>query len=112
MAAKPAFQNQLGPDARLFRAPGRANLIGEHTDYNDGFVMPAAITLYTWVSAAARNDYILVIRSENFDEQVEVDLNHLPEKGSGRWSDYVAGVAKVLREAGIRTRGANLLLYG
>jgi galactokinase len=109
---KDRFRRSFGAAAVISRAPGRVNLIGEHTDYNDGFVMPAAITLYTWVAAAARNDYILVIRSENFDEQVEVDLNHLPEKGSGRWSDYVAGVAKVLREAGIRTRGANLLLYG
>ena len=75
------FQSLCGSEPRIYRAPGRVNLIGEHTDYNEGFVMPAAITLYTWVAAAARNDYILVIRSENFDEQVEVDLNHLPEKG-------------------------------
>jgi len=52
---------------RLFRAPGRVNLIGEHTDYNDGFVFPAAIDFYTQVAAAPRTDRKLAICSENYD---------------------------------------------
>ena len=48
------FRQEFGGEARLYRAPGRVNLIGEHTDYNDGFVLPAALELSTWVAAAAR----------------------------------------------------------
>ena len=58
-----------------FRAPGRVNLIGEHTDYNDGFVMPAAIDFSTWVKVSPLEDRKLQIFSENFNEEVEVDLD-------------------------------------
>jgi galactokinase len=53
------FREMFGTEMRIFRAPGRVNLIGEHTDYNDGFVMPAAIGFYTWVAAAKREDRVL-----------------------------------------------------
>ncbi len=62
-------------DTRTFRAPGRVNLIGEHTDYNDGFVMPAAIDFSTWVKVSPLESRKLQIYSENFDEEVEVDLD-------------------------------------
>jgi galactokinase len=97
---------------RIYRAPGRVNLIGEHTDYNDGFVMPAAVGFYTWVAAAARIDRKLVIRSENLHEQVEVSLDELPAKGKHHWSDYVVGVAKMLDSSGRPLSGANLLING
>jgi len=63
-----AFQARWGTTPRIFRAPGRVNLIGEHTDYNDGFVMPAAIEFSTWVAAAGRPDRVLYVYSENFAE--------------------------------------------
>ena len=97
---------------RIYRAPGRVNLIGEHTDYNDGFVMPAAVGFYTWVAAAARIDRKLVIRSENLHEQVEVSLDELPAKGKHHWSDYVVGVAKMLDSSVRPLSGANLLING
>ena len=94
-----------------FRAPGRVNLIGEHTDYNAGFVMPAAINLSAYASVTPREDRKLQIRSTNFDDEVEVDLDDetlkAPRKSS-HWSDYPVGVAVTLERAGYRLRGANL----
>ncbi len=62
-ALREKFREEFGGEPRLYRAPGRVNLIGEHTDYNDGFVLPAALELRTWVAAAARRDRRLRIRS-------------------------------------------------
>ncbi len=106
------FQQLYGTDALVVRAPGRVNLIGEHTDYNDGFVMPAAIDFYTWVAAAPRKDRKLMIHSQNLSETVTADLDHLHVRASGHWSTYPLGVAIVLEQAGYQLRGANLLIDG
>jgi galactokinase len=103
---KRRFQELFGGSSRVFRAPGRVNLIGEHTDYNDGFVMPVAIHLSTWVAIAPRLDRKLVVHSENFSETVELS------NGAGAaWGRYVLGVARVLEGMGRRLHGANLLIY-
>jgi galactokinase len=68
------FEAAVGRSPRLYRAPGRVNLIGEHTDYNDGFVMPIALDRDTWVAAAPRDDRTLVVRSKDFNETVSIDL--------------------------------------
>ena len=99
-------------NTRIFRAPGRVNLIGEHTDYNDGFVMPAAIDFYTWVKVAPLETRKLQIRSENFGEEVEVDLDDQNLTRRGHWSDYPIGVAVTLEKAGHRLRGARLEIRG
>jgi galactokinase len=106
------FVQLFGESPRIYQAPGRVNLIGEHTDYNDGFVMPAAIGLYTRASVAPRRDRKLVIHAENYSERVEFDLDHLPATRSGHWSDYVIGVVKMLVRSGERLGGANLLVDG
>ena len=106
------FHDRYGGEARVFRAPGRVNLIGEHTDYNDGFVMPAAIGFDTWVAAAPRPDRRLLIYSENFSEEVEFDLDEASPQPRGHWSDYVRGVAVMLGRAGLRLSGANLWICG
>src|SRR5215475_13156251 len=95
---------------RLFRAPGRVNLIGEHTDYNDGFVFPAAIDFYTQVAAAPRSDRQIVVRSENYSEEAELDLQSANPKPRRHWSDYVFGVALMLMGAGHAISGAELLI--
>jgi len=69
-----AFEAAVGRSPRLYRAPGRVNLIGEHTDYNDGFVMPIALDRDTWVAAAPRADRRLVVRSREFGATVNIDL--------------------------------------
>src|SRR6185503_1758376 len=97
---------------RTFRAPGRVNLIGEHTDYNDGFVMPAAIDLSTFVTVWPRDDRKLQIRSENFDDEIEFDLDEPDPAPRGHWSDYVVGVAVILERTGYRLRGARLDIRG
>ena len=107
-----AFQKLFGDRPSIYRAPGRVNLIGEHTDYNEGFIMPSAIEFSTWIAIAARNDRRIVVRSENFSETVELNLDEPPEKGRGHWSDYPFGVAVTLEQAGQRLRGANLLVRG
>src|SRR5450631_506118 len=106
------FVQLFGGSPSIYQAPGRVNLIGEHTDYNDGFVMPAAIGFYTRALVASRPDRKLVIHSENYSEQVEFDLDHLPTTRAGRWSDYVIGVVKMLAQSGKKLGGANLLVDG
>lgn len=99
-------------EVRTFRAPGRVNLIGEHTDYNDGFVMPAAIDFYTWAKITPLENRKLQIRSENFDEEVEVDLDDQNIARREHWSDYPIGVAAILEREGYRLRGARIEIRG
>lgn len=111
-ALEQRFVQLFGESPRIYQAPGRVNLIGEHTDYNDGFVMPAAIGFYTRVAVAPRSDRKLVVHSENYSEQVEFDLDHLPATRAGHWSDYVIGVVKMLVRSGEQLGGASLLVDG
>ena len=97
---------------RTFRAPGRVNLIGEHTDYNDGFVMPAALDFSTWVRISPLEQRKLKIFSENFNEEVEVDLDDQSLSARGNWSDYPVGVAVILERSGHRLHGAQLQIRG
>jgi galactokinase len=106
------FRARFGTPAAIYRAPGRVNLIGEHTDYNDGFVLPAAIEFYCWVAASPRGDRKLLIHSENFKETVEASLDSLSAVGKGHWANYPLGVAWALEGAGKRLSGANLLVSG
>ncbi|MBA3242709.1 MAG: galactokinase, partial [Acidobacteria bacterium] len=106
-----AFRERFGREPRMFRAPGRVNLIGEHTDYNGGFVLPLAIDRETLVAAAVRADRRIIAHSVNLDERAEFDLD---EPGGGRrrgiWLDYVEGMARSLESRGARLRGAELLI--
>jgi len=103
---------QFGGDPRLFLAPGRVNLIGEHTDYSGGFVMPAAIDFGTFASASLRRDGRTEIWSENFAEGATFGADEVPKKGVGHWSDYPLGVAWALREAGVEVPPYSLTLQG
>jgi len=107
-----SFKARFGTSASVYRAPGRVNLIGEHTDYNEGFVLPAAIGFSCWVGIAPRKDRKLVLYSGNLGEGREADLDNLGNRGSGHWSDYPIGVAWALQEAGYRLRGGDLYISG
>jgi galactokinase len=106
------FRARFGSEARVYRAPGRVNVIGEHTDYNDGFVMPAAIGFSCWTAIAPRDDRTLMIHSENFDETVEADLDELLPLPESAWANYPLGVAWALEQAGNLLRGANVYIAG
>jgi galactokinase len=100
----------VGARPSIFSAPGRVNLIGEHTDYNDGFVMPCAIGLRTRVSVSPRLERKLLIQSEEFPQSFEFDLDELPQHASGAWCDYVLGIAVALQQSGHALQGANLFV--
>ena len=102
----------------VYAAPGRVNLIGEHTDYAGGFVMPAAIDFATLAAISPRTDGKLAIYSANFDQQVDHTLATLPAHGSHKWSDYPYGVLSILRDEGVSlgnleaNGGFSLSLFG
>jgi galactokinase len=98
--------------ARVFRAPGRVNLVGEHTDYSGGFCMPAALHFETRIAASPRSDRRLTLRSVEFKETVEIDLDApLPERRK-HWNAYPLGVLWSLRQAGFDSPGAALTITG
>src|SRR5260370_9340242 len=107
-----SFKSRFGTGASVYRAPGRVNLIGEHTDYNDGYVVPAAIGFSCWVGIAPRDDRKLILFSENYNELHEAGLDELGVRGSGHWADYPLGVVWALQEAGYPLRGANIDIAG
>jgi galactokinase len=102
------FSERFGGISVLYRAPGRVNLIGEHTDYNEGYVMPVAIGLSCWVAIGPRDDRKLAIYSEDLDKSVERNLANM--RPSQDWSDYPLGVAAILEQEGYCLRGANLYI--
>jgi galactokinase len=101
------FRERFGKEPRVFRAPGRINIIGEHTDYSGGLVMPAVIDRYCVVAAAANEARSLRVVSNGFGD-AEADLDALARTGT--WIDYVAGVASMLMKAGIPVPGADLMI--
>ena len=93
----------------IWFAPGRVNLIGEHTDYNDGFVLPFALEQRALVAAGHRDDDLIVMHAMDLSETVELPLSGL-NPGSGGWAAYLAGVLWALREAGHQVGAVNLVL--
>jgi galactokinase len=111
-AIKEFHQKRFQQAPAVFLAPGRVNIIGEHTDYAEGFVMPAAIDFATLAAITPRSDNSIVIDSENFHESVTHRLDGLPAKATHHWSDYPLGVVSVLREAGVEIPAFSLTLNG
>ena len=111
-----AFQRrmieELGEDVRLFRAPGRVNIIGEHTDYNEGFVLPAAIDRAVFLGVRPCGGRQVSVYSENFHERSSFSLDEIGYDAEQSWSNYLRGVCYVLEEAGFHLRGADVYLNG
>jgi galactokinase len=108
-----AFESRFGRrPVAVSEAPGRVNLIGEHTDYNDGHVLPVAIDRSIMVAFALRADSEVQLHSLDFEQETAFDLKKIERHAEAPWSDYVRGVAWALQEAGHRLSGLDAALQG
>ena len=110
MNVKSVFTEHFGyTPALIAKSPGRINLIGEHTDYNLGFVLPAAIDLCAFVAVAKRDDSIIRLFAKDLEEKYEIDL-HVLVPVENHWSAYILGVVDQLLKSGKSLTGFDLLL--
>ena len=106
-----AFQKKFGTICLIVRSPGRVNLIGEHTDYNDGFVLPAAIDKAAYVAIAKRTDNKVVMYATAFNQDFEISLKEIKTTTLG-WPNYILGVIDQIQKTGVELGGCNLLIDG
>jgi len=111
-ALRTLHQGRYHVAAQIFAAPGRVNLIGEHTDYAEGFVMPAAIDFATLAAISPRSDNQIVLYAENFAEERSYPADNLPTAATGHWSDYPLGVLSILAGEGYQIPPLSLSLWG
>jgi galactokinase len=105
-------QDRFHTEPEVFAAPGRVNLIGEHTDYAEGFVMPAAIDFATLAAISPRTDGKVVLYSENYGKERVFEADSLPKTASQHWSDYPLGVLSILAGEGHTIPGFSMTLWG
>lgn len=107
------FEQLFGAPPRLMvRAPGRVDLLGSHTDYNEGFVLPVAVDADVVAAGAPRDDDTIAVYSANFDQLSEFQLADIRPDQVHKWSNYIRGVALFLLEAGVELRGVNVAIHG
>jgi galactokinase len=107
------FRRLVGSSPEVVaRAPGRVNLIGEHTDYNDGFVLPAAIDRYIEFAGRRRADRLVRVYATDFHDQTEFSLDRNEKDTAHPWSNYLRGVSKFLEADGHRLTGADIVFGG
>jgi len=104
------FTKTYGTTPRVFSAPGRVNIIGEHTDYNDGWVLPMAIDRRTYVAIAPREDRRVRVSSVVLGDSVEFVIDEPTDFTAHKWANYVAGVAWILNSRGVSLVGADLMI--
>ena len=108
---KKAFQERYKHQPSLIvRSPGRVNIIGEHTDYNDGFVLPAAIDKAAYFAIALRDDEEIHLAAEDLNETFSVSVNELKPVGDVSWPNYILGAAAQFQKLNIRMKGFNAVL--
>ncbi|MEP6924626.1 MAG: galactokinase [Pyrinomonadaceae bacterium] len=108
---KTEFVRFYNREPRLFRAPGRVNLIGEHTDYNGGFVLPMAIDCEAVVAVSTRDNRQIRVQSINLGESGEFDLDIENERKKGFWLNYIEGMARILERRNVQIKGADVLIW-
>lgn len=108
---KKTFSSLFNAEPLLFQSPGRVNIIGEHTDYNQGFVLPAAINKASYVALSQRSDDKIVLYSALFNKQIECNLDSIAPMKDG-WPNYILGVVSELRKSNEDITGFNLVLDG
>ena len=109
-----AFNQHFGDHQEVIisQAPGRVNLIGEHTDYNHGLVLPITLDQAIYFALRKRNDQTCHLHSLNFQSSVTFELNHLQRDSSSHWADYVKGVLQILQNSGYSLQGIEGVIYG
>ena len=105
-------QGDLSENLRVFASPGRVNLIGEHTDYNGGYVFPAALKMNTVIIARPRADRIIKLAATDLEDRVAVSLDRLDEYKNLKWGNYQLGVADQLQKHGYVVTGCEMLFHG
>jgi galactokinase len=109
----PKYQEVFGhPPSLAVSAPGRVNLIGEHTDYNEGFVLPVAIDFDTKIVASLRDDTLVFAYAANLDEEASFDTAEIHYSEKHRWINYVAGTILMAQQAGLSCGGLNMSIRG
>jgi len=108
---KDKYKTLFGTEPIVVRSPGRVNIIGEHTDYNEGFVLPAAIDKASYVAVGLRNDDRISLYAEEFGDSFESSLTTLAPTDRG-WPNYILGVADQLQKSGHALKGFNMVLSG
>lgn len=112
-AIRNVFRERFGEEPEVVvRAPGRVELLGNHTDYNEGFVLPAAINMDVLAAGSLRGDDTVSVYSVNKDSAVEFSLSAIEYDERDKWSNYVRGVLFFLQKAGIELKGANIAISG
>jgi galactokinase len=114
-ALKNNFNKRYGKSSAnsfLYFAPGRVNLIGEHTDYNGGYVFPCALNFGTYLAVRKCNDDSVKLASENFDYSSVIKLSELSGKQEGKWVNYPLGVLNEFLKLGVKITGLEMLFYG
>lgn len=102
------FKSKFGSTPQIYRAPGRVNLMGDHTDYNEGFVLPAAIDFYCWAAISPQTNSGFVIFSENLQETIAINSGETSPGEIPPWARYPVGVIQQLRNSEFEIGGANL----
>ena len=105
------FKELFEQEALVIRSPGRINLIGEHLDYNLGFVLPAAINKSIWVGIQKRNDRYIVLHALDFKDNFQTTLQDITASGK-LWPDYILGVVLEIQKKRGLTQGFNLVFGG
>lgn len=107
------FEQLFGSSpTKIVKAPGRVDLMGIHTDYNGGFVLPVAVNLDVVAAGRLRDDKNVAVYSQNFDAKSEFSLDDITHDDINKWSNYVRGVVFFLQEVGIELRGADIVMHG
>ena len=114
-ALKQDFTQRYGissTDSFLYFAPGRVNLIGEHTDYNGGYVFPCALNFGTYLAVRKSEENTVKLASVNFEYTAQVSLSEIQRKHEGQWVNYPMGVIHEFQKLGVKITGLEMLFYG
>jgi galactokinase len=106
-----SFLEKYAEEPAVFRSPGRVNILGEHTDYNEGFVLPAAIDKNIYIAISKRKDNIINLYASDFDESFEGDINNV-QISTTQWANYILGVVDQLQKKGYTLGGFNAVVDG